>query len=49
LQMGRLALRLAASGLGVNLPSSTTPLAWTARLSVCLLNTALSASTHCAG
>jgi hypothetical protein len=42
-------LRDEASALGVNFPSSTMPLACTARLSVCLPNTALSASISSVG
>src|SRR5262249_33522834 len=39
-------LTLAASALGTNLPSSTTPLAWADRCVVCLPNAELSASTN---
>src|SRR6516225_2641641 len=38
-------LTLAASALGTNLPSRTTPLAWAARCVVCLPNAELSASS----
>src|SRR5262249_42016238 len=42
-------LTLAASALGTNLPSRTTPLAWADRCVVCLPNAALSASTNDSG
>src|SRR5215471_13131736 len=42
-------LTLAASALGTNLPSRTTPLAWAARCVVCLPNAELSASTNDSG
>ena len=42
-------LTLAASALGMNLPSRTTPLAWAARCVVCLPNAELSASTNDSG
>src|SRR5262245_50463958 len=42
-------LTLAASALGTNLPSKTTPLAWAARCVVCLPNAELIASTNDSG
>src|SRR5262249_43769699 len=42
-------LTLAASALGTNLPSRTTPLAWADRCVVCLPNAELSASTNDSG
>src|SRR6516225_7969375 len=42
-------LTLAASALGTNLPSRTTPLAWADRCVVCLPNAELSASTNVSG
>src|SRR3974390_3493340 len=42
-------LTLAASALGTNLPSRTTPLAWADRCVVCLPNAVLSASTNDSG
>ena len=42
-------LTLAASALGTNLPSRTTPLAWAERCVVCLPNAELSASTNDSG
>src|SRR6516165_1527766 len=42
-------LTLAASALGTNLPSRTTPSAWADRCVVCLPNAALSASTNDSG
>src|SRR5215510_1360752 len=42
-------LTLAASALGTNLPSRTTPLAWAARCVVCLPNAELIASTNDSG
>src|SRR5215469_18068416 len=42
-------LTLAASALGANLPSRTTPLAWADRCVVCFPNAAFSASTNDSG
>src|SRR5215467_9620822 len=42
-------LTFAASALGTNLPSRTTPLAWAARCVVCLPHAELSASTDDSG
>ena len=42
-------LTLAASALGTNVPSRTTPLAWADRCVVCLPNAELSASTNDSG
>src|SRR5262252_3900430 len=42
-------LMIAASGLGTNLPSRTTPLAWAARCVVCLPNAELIASRNDSG